>query len=70
VDAEAILAEYGQGFRNYREHAFGEALASFERVLQAWPTDGPSRVLRDRALRYAAEPPPPDWDGVYNLESK
>lgn len=70
ADMRAILASHHEGFQQYRRRAFAEAADRFAAVLRAWPTDGPARVLRERAARYATTPPPDDWDGVYDLDSK
>lgn len=56
---EAALAAYGR-----REFAAaGELFA-------ALGEDPPARALRDRCARYAAAPPPQDWDGGFAADSK
>ena len=59
-----------------------EALAAFrrrdwdgaERAYRACqalvPDDGPARVFLERIARLRADPPPADWDGIWNLELK
>lgn len=69
-ETQAMLAEYELGMQSYRRRAFEQAATCFDAVLRARPADGPARVLRERAMRYASDPPPESWDGVYDLESK
>ena len=59
-----------QGLAAYRSRAFAEAIKSFEEVLQRTPDDGPARVFRDRCRQFLSEPPPPDWDGVFDPKVK
>ena len=34
------------------------------------PDDGPSALCRDRCLYYVKNPPPPDWQRVWEMVSK
>jgi class 3 adenylate cyclase len=43
---------------------------AFARVLEQSPGDGPSLRYLERARRFQAAPPEPDWDGVYNISEK
>jgi adenylate cyclase len=42
----------------------------FKSTLAYNPSDSPSQIYLDRCEAYKKKPPPEDWDGVYNLESK
>lgn len=57
---------YEQAFAAYARREFAAAGELFA----ALAADGPARTLRARCARYAAAPPPPDWDGSYAAESK
>jgi adenylate cyclase len=60
--AEALAA--------YRAWAWPEAAQLFDRIAHDYPGDGPARVLAGRSRAYQAQPPAPDWAGVYHLETK
>jgi adenylate cyclase len=64
------LEHYMEGMIAYRQRAFMEAGECFGRALSAEPGDGPSEVYHERASQYYLEPPPPDWDGVWELHEK
>jgi class 3 adenylate cyclase len=46
------------------------AEAGFRRALDLSPQDGPSRIFLERCEKNRLNPPPPDWDGVFELQSK
>lgn len=58
---EAALADF-------RSRRFREALEAFAQL--AREGDAASEVYRELCRRYLAEPPPADWEGVYQMESK
>lgn len=58
------LEKHALAFKAYRERRFDEALGLF-RALQA---ETPERVIAlhlERCEHFLAQPPPPDWDGVF-----
>jgi len=61
---------FEQGLAPYRSREFAQALQHFEEVLQRDPGDEPARVYRDRCRLLLHEPPPPDWDGVFEPKAK
>jgi adenylate cyclase len=65
-----VVRTFLEGLDAYKERNFATAKARFEEALHLDPTDGPSKVYRERAVSYLATPPPLDWDGVYELKSK
>jgi adenylate cyclase len=67
---EQPLGWYREGLALYRAQKFSEALASFEKVLQARPDDGPSATYRNRSRHFLAEPPGAQWDGVWHMKEK
>ena len=58
------------GLAAYKRREFVRAKERFEAALALDPSDGPSKVCLHRVQEYLATPPPPDWDGVYVLQSK
>jgi adenylate cyclase len=66
----AELAEYDQALRAFRQREWQPAAESFARLLERWPDSPLYALYRDRANALRAAPPPADWDGVFNLESK
>jgi adenylate cyclase len=67
--AEAMRV-FSEGLEHYRNRRWAEAMASFRRVQQLKPGDGPSETLTRRCEVYLKEPPPEDWDGVFRLTRK
>ena len=54
----------------YRSRQFEEAKAVFEKTLSAAPEDGPAKALIERCKEYISNPPPEEWDGVHQMQSK
>jgi len=54
----------------YMARRFPEAAAAFEACLAACPGDGPAAALQARSHRFAAHPPPLEWDGVFRATEK
>jgi adenylate cyclase len=67
---EALLAAFTDALTLYKEGRFEEAREAFEALAVDHPDDGPIRLYVDRCREYLAEPPPPDWDGVYTMTTK
>ena len=47
---------------------FAGAEQAWRAIVAARPDDTAARLMADRAARFAATPPPTDWDGVYEAE--
>jgi class 3 adenylate cyclase/CHASE2 domain-containing sensor protein len=67
---EEALAHFGRGMAAYKRREWAAAKEHFEAALVACPTDGPSRVYRDRCEEHLVAPPPPDWDFVVRRTEK
>lgn len=60
-------AAYAEGLACWRAREFSRAVDCFARVSA---TDPPSALFRERAKRFADNPPPPGWEPVNTLEGK
>ena len=54
----------------YRAREWEKAQAAFTAVLDAAPEDKPSRIYLERCGYFAQNPPPENWDGVFNRAEK
>ena len=66
-NCDVVLDAFAQGLAHYRRRSWEEASACFHEALAANPFDGPSRVYFERCARYQEDPPPANWDGVWNM---
>jgi adenylate cyclase len=65
-----FFSYYEKGLEYYFSRNFREALKYFNTVVKYRPTDGPSKIMRERCLHYQASPPPENWDGTFVLTAK
>ncbi|MCB2212942.1 adenylate/guanylate cyclase domain-containing protein [bacterium] len=64
------LDDFDRGLKNYRNRRFSDAIDYFQQVLRVMPDDGPSLAYIKRCQEFLADPPPPEWDGVYEMLEK
>jgi adenylate cyclase len=64
------VATYITGIQYYHNRNWDQASECFRYCLKLNPGDAPSRLYLKRIIEHVKNPPPSDWDGVYNLESK
>jgi adenylate cyclase len=69
-DLSARLAAFCGARKLYCTRRWEEAQHAFEKILQRWPDDGPSRAFWKRCQDYLFEEPPSGWDGVFTMTSK
>jgi adenylate cyclase len=69
-ERQAMLARYEQGVALYRSRRWAEATALFDDLAAGLPDDGPVALYRRRARELLADPPAPDWDGVWIAKTK
>ena len=69
-DLVPVLEHFHEGLRLYRERRWKEAMERFKEALKLRPDDGPSLTFLKRCERFLTNPPPEEWDGVYELETK
>jgi adenylate cyclase len=70
IEEDLVIGVYHQGLACYKKREWYNALKEFKRVLRYFPSDGPSRVYVSRCLNFIENPPPADWDGVYEFKTK
>lgn len=63
-------AAFEEGLNYYRIRQWEHAISSFEKARVFIPEDGPSQKYIDRCRAFIAEPPPENWDGVFEMKSK
>lgn len=49
---------------------WSEANEMFKKTRKVIPEDAPSEIYMKRCLKFSQDPPPKDWDGVFNLTQK
>lgn len=67
ADQQRAREAFGNALMLYRDRRFGEAKSCFD-ALSA--SDGPARVFASRCARFLETPPPADWDGTYEMQTK
>lgn len=67
---EPLLKGYNEGLHAYRNRQWEQGMEKFHEILQAYPSDGPSKYYLERCRQYLLSPPQPDWDGVLTLTAK
>jgi adenylate cyclase len=65
-----LLQQYNEGIALYHSRKFAEGLSKFQKILETYPTDGPSKLYRQRCEVLRDFPPPADWNGVFEMGSK
>lgn len=66
-EVEKALEPFAAGLDAYRRQAWEEAMAFFSRALKTHPSDGAAHTLLERCRLYQKTPPPPEWDGVFEM---
>lgn len=69
-DGRAWRDVFAQALKEYAAREFAAAAASFRRVLEVRPEDGPSKFYLARLEEWGAETPPADWKGEVELKEK
>ncbi len=65
-----FLSYYAEGIHCYRERRWKDALLNFNAALALQPNDYPTLLHLERATHYKLNPPPKDWNGVFELTTK
>ncbi|MDO8262663.1 MAG: adenylate/guanylate cyclase domain-containing protein [Gallionella sp.] len=64
------VVKFAAALALYRAHKWEEAEKYFASILDEIPEDKPSRIYLERCEYYKNNPPPGDWDGVFNRVDK
>jgi adenylate cyclase len=65
-----VLDRFRSGVNLYRERKWSEAGEYFRKILDSDPHDRPSQEYLRRCKEYESSPPPPNWEGIFELWSK
>ena len=60
---------FEKGLRFYRAMRWDDAMTAFQTLIDKYQ-DGPAEVFYKRSSLFKKDPPPIDWNGVYNLTVK
>ncbi len=64
------IEHFKAGFDFYHEKLWDKALEAFNLTLNVDPNDYTSKLYVKRCMDYKVEPPPEDWDGVFEMKTK
>ena len=64
------LEHFHNGLDFFEIRAWSEAIEAFKKTREFIPEDETSEIYMKRCLKFIKEPPPKDWDGVFNLTQK
>ena len=70
AETEAGYAHFRDGLALYKQRAWDAAMREFQAALDVIVADKPSQLYLDRCRAYKQNPPPDDWDGVFEMKSK
>jgi len=70
IEKELLIDIYSYGLELFQKQNWVLSLKQFRRILRYFPTDGPSRVYIQRCLDFIENPPPADWDGIFEFAVK
>lgn len=69
-EQKTLVRHYEKGLALHEDRKWEEALAEFNKALEAVPDDQASKVLIERITEYKEHPPGPEWQGEYVRKSK
>ncbi len=64
------LSWFQKGMELFEERNWSEANEMFKKARKVIPDDAPSEIYMKRCLKFSQDPPPKEWDGVFNLTQK
>lgn len=65
-----LTGQFAEALQLYRLHQWRAALQAFETLVENYPNDQPSRIYCERCHYFIKNPPPQEWDGVFNRLDK
>lgn len=66
----SYLSDFEQGLTHYRKREWDDAIAAFSRCRSGDALDATAAVYLDRIKTLQSKELPPNWDGVWNFETK
>ncbi|HOV37342.1 MAG TPA: adenylate/guanylate cyclase domain-containing response regulator, partial [Spirochaetales bacterium] len=70
TEVKEAVAVFHAGLDLFEAKDWKKAEMRFEEVLKVLPSDGPATTFLKRCQQYIQNPPPENWDGVFNLTAK
>lgn len=70
AEKQQALGYYAEGLALYKQLKFQEAIEKFALAVKTDPEESPSQVYIKRCEMLIANPPAPDWDGVFHMTTK
>lgn len=70
LKAANLVRQFEMALVAYRDRDFDGAMQHLEKCLEIEPEDPPTMVFLERTMALAANPPGPEWDGVWEMRSK
>lgn len=67
---EAMVERFNAALALYRERKWHEASARFSELSVQLPEDQPCKIYIERCAYFIQNPPPEEWDGVFNRDEK
>lgn len=64
------LASYARGLDAYRKQQWDDAIIFFAKTIKLWPDDGPAKIMTKRCNVFKTNPPPSNWDGIFEHATK
>ena len=65
-----FLGRFHEALDAYKKKRFHLALGGFQALRAEYPDDHPTRLYIERCMNFLSHPPPPSWDGVYEMKTK
>lgn len=67
---ERLSADFEAALNKYFTKEFDESLKMLKTLEEDYPNDKAIKLFINRVQDYIANPPPPDWDGVFTMTTK
>jgi len=67
---QGALEAYAAGYEEYCRQHWDQAIGHFKRALELRPDDGPSKTMLERCMVFKDDPPPEDWECVFEPKTK
>ncbi len=65
-----LIEVFEAGLRHYRAKQWDQAEGAFKQAIALRGVDPPSTIYLERIAHFRGEPPPAEWDGVYEFKTK